>query len=298
MKESYACNSENKNLERVELTQSCADAAEIPKVVGAGEVFEQDGCQIQRMHNGTVIHAGSYHGEWMTELIKQLGGHHEPQEEKVFHAVLQCLEPGATMIELGCFWAYYSIWFQSEIANSRSILVEPEPEKLRAGKENFALNEFEGTFIHAFAGSHEMERSEFVDWDGSRNFLPMVSIDSLMEKYGVEILDVLHSDIQGAETEMLKGAAQALAARKIKYVFISTHAGEHRKSLRLIKRYGYRIIAEHTVLESFSGDGLIVAASPECLNPPAVVITKKKVSLIKKVRYELGCVKQMFSPVG
>ncbi|MDA7921681.1 FkbM family methyltransferase [Verrucomicrobiales bacterium] len=281
---------------RISDTLACRDSDSIPKVSGAGDVFMQDECSVQRMHNGVLIHEGSYHGEWMMEIIQGLKGHHEPQEEKVFNAVLECIGSGATMIELGSFWAYYSLWFKSRIADSRSILVEPEPDKLRAGKENFALNEFEGTFINAFAGANSVETAEFADWDGTRSVLPKVSIDSLMEEYKIDTLDILHSDIQGAESEMLKGASSALSEGRVKYVFISTHGHEHRKCLGKVKKYGYRIIAEHSVLESFSADGLIVAASPNTPTPPIVSITKKDVSLLKKTRYALSFVKTKIFP--
>jgi hypothetical protein len=68
---------------RVELSVSCRDCDSLPKVDGAGECFG-DKQQFQRMHNGVVVHRGSYHGEWMTKIISTLHGHHEPQEEKVF----------------------------------------------------------------------------------------------------------------------------------------------------------------------------------------------------------------------
>jgi len=34
---------------------------------------------MQIMHNGILIKRGSYHGEWMSEIIQKLRGHHEPQ---------------------------------------------------------------------------------------------------------------------------------------------------------------------------------------------------------------------------
>lgn len=37
------------------------------------------------MHNGVKVIAGGYYGSWMTEIIRLLQGHHEPQEERVFY---------------------------------------------------------------------------------------------------------------------------------------------------------------------------------------------------------------------
>lgn len=282
--------------ERVRIALSCRDCEGIPKVPGAGDLVNDGGQKLQRMHNGVLVQQGAYHGEWMTEIIRGLKGHHEPQEEKVFHAVVKELSPGATMLELGSFWAYYSMWFQHEIPNAVSIMVEPDPKKLQVGKDHFELNKFSGTFIHAFAGAETSEKEKFVDWDGSEILLPQVSVDGLMQRFQLEKLDILHADIQGAEYLMLNGAAKSLAERRIKYLFISTHGFEHRKCLRLIRKHGYHILAEHTVLESVSGDGLIVAASPECTLPRAVSISKKTVPLLEWVRYELASMKNKWLP--
>src|SRR5689334_5254830 len=101
--------------ERVEMTVSCRDTDPIPKVPGAGGVFPaSDGTMCQRMHNGLHVTAGNYHGEWMSEVIRRLRGHHEPQEEILFHAALPLAGLGDTepmMVELGSFWGYYSLWF-------------------------------------------------------------------------------------------------------------------------------------------------------------------------------------------
>ena len=73
---------------RIAMTVSCRDADPVPKVAGAGEIFEREGQRLQLMHEGTVVKADSYHGPWVTEIIRRLQGHHEPQEELLFHHLL------------------------------------------------------------------------------------------------------------------------------------------------------------------------------------------------------------------
>ena len=118
-----ASNEESYQYNRVHLATSCNDCSGIPKVNGAGNFFGEEN-EYQMMHNGVLIKRGSYHGEWMSEIISKLEGHHEPQEEKVFSEVLKTLCAGAVMIELGSFWAYYSLWFQRSVSNAKSILIE------------------------------------------------------------------------------------------------------------------------------------------------------------------------------
>jgi hypothetical protein len=74
---------------------------------GPGKVISFEGKPVQIMHNGLRVVAGGYYGDWMTRIIERLHGHHEPQEEAVFHEILKLLPPDATMLELGGFWSYY-----------------------------------------------------------------------------------------------------------------------------------------------------------------------------------------------
>ena len=276
---------------RVEIAAACRDADSLPKVKGAGETFGEHN-QFQRMHNGLVIRRGVYHGDWMTEVIRRLRGHHEPQEEKVFAAVLDYLPESATMIELGSFWGYYSMWFHQRVQQPRCILVEPIAENLTAGEEHFRLNHMNGTFIRAFVGRESRPDAEFLNWDGSRFRLPMVSVDGLMRERALETIDVLHTDVQGAEFDMLLGAERALAAWRIGYLFISTHGCEHGRCLKHLRARDYEILASHTVLESYSGDGLIAARSPKLLGPPPVKISRRPASLWQQWRYRVACLKR------
>jgi len=210
----------------------------------------------------------------MAEIIKRLRGHHEPQEEKVFYEVLKVMPPGAKMIELGSFWAYYSMWFNKTIINAENYMIEPNPEKLELGKEHFRLNNMKGVFTRAFMGRDSAENGTFEDWDGKAYTIPQLSIDDYLESIGLEFLHLLHSDIQGAEYQMLLGCRRSLKAGKIGYIFISTHGDCHDKCLAFLLEHGLSIIASHTIEQSFSADGLIVAASPYITRIPPVSISR------------------------
>jgi hypothetical protein len=83
----------------------------------------------------------------------------------------------------------------------------------------------------------------------------------------VDEVEILHMDIQGAELDALKGARKSIRSGKIRFIFVSTHhysiAGDpniHQRCLNFILRNGGYIVAKHTIAESCSGDGLIVAS--------------------------------------
>jgi hypothetical protein len=233
---------------RIRMTASCRDCDSLPKVAGAGETAVGAEGAYQVMHNGVRIVEGCYFGPWMTEVIRRLRGHHEPQEERAFAEVLQHVPAGGAMLELGSFWGYYSLWFQRQVALAVNFLIEPDPARLAVGQRNFALNGAAGSF-------HQMRPVE------------QISVDDFLAAHGLDALEVLLADIQGAELEMLAGAAGSIAAGRIRFLVLSTHHHSiardpliHQKCLQRIRQQGAHVLAEHTVAESFSGDGLIVAS--------------------------------------
>src|SRR4030095_1193616 len=105
-------------LQRSLMTISCRDTDVIPKVSGAGSLVWRGSERLQRMHNGVEVVYGGYHGAWMAHVIRGLNGHHEPQEELLFHVLLRYVREAALMVELGSFWAYYTQWFLKSIPDS------------------------------------------------------------------------------------------------------------------------------------------------------------------------------------
>jgi hypothetical protein len=105
-------------------------------------------------------------------------------------------------------------------------------------------------------------------------------------------IDLLHADVQGAEFDMLIGADRALRNHRIGYLFISTHDCEHERCLARLTACGYRIITAHSVLQSHSGYGLIVARTPEHPGPDRVDISVRKVCFAEQLRYEFSRMRQ------
>lgn len=248
---------------RIRLAAACCDCDHIPKVDNAGGYIEVGGVQCQVMHNGVVVRRGGYYGEWMSQIIELLRGHHEPQEEHAFHSVLKAIGPGAVMIEGGSFWSYYSLWFRRAIADSRTIMIEPDPDRLAVGRENFHLNGYRGEFFQAYIGNAPQRASE------ATGSVRTITVDSLMRRLSLKRVAMVHMDIQGAESRMLRGARRSLEQRSIDFMFISTHRDEtrHVGCIDALTSLGYEIICQHTKRDSFSYDGLVVARSPEA---PAV----------------------------
>lgn len=251
------------------------------------------------MHNGVKIVKGSYHGEWMTEIIRELRGHHEPQEEKVFHEVLKKISSNACMLELGSFWAYYSMWFYHEIPNARNFMIEPNIEKMKVGEANFKLNNMDGTFVNGFIGEKSDPNAVFEDWDDIKYKIAQISVDNFVEEYSIPYIDILHSDIQGAEYKMLLGCRKSIAEDKIGYIFISTHSnGIHYKCLKFLADNEFNMIASHNLDEGYAEEGLIVASSKNIVEYEPIEISKRfNIKIYNGTKTLLRIVKRKFKKI-
>jgi hypothetical protein len=151
------------------------------------------------------------------------------------------------MIELGAYWGHYSMWLKKERPKGDVILVEPDPGCLKAGQDNFARNGFKGEFINAFVGTGKFE------------------IDDFFRNRKIKKLDILHTDIQGFEVEMLRGARDVLSRRRVNYLFISTHSQQiHGEIVGQLGNLGYRVeISSDFDVQTTSFDGFVFASSPD-----------------------------------
>src|SRR5688572_173233 len=291
---------------RILITTGCHDCDAIPKVPHAGEVFADGLVRYQLMHNNVRVIEDCYCGRWMTETIRLLKGHHEPQEEKIFHEVLKHLSPGAIMVEVGSYWAYYSLWFRQALKNATNYMIEPDPNNLEVGKRNFAINSAEGSFFQYSIGRSYLGPRPFrCESDGQEHPVAEISIDDFASSVGLNRIDLLLADVQGAELPMLEGATQCINSGKIRFLFPSTHhhsiSGNpltHQQCLQFLRERGAHVIAAHNVTESYSGDGLIVASFDERdRNIPEVKISKNHPTngLFRELEYDLYEAQQQLS---
>lgn len=252
---------------RIELLLESEDNNKIEHVPEAGK-FNKNNNLI--MHNGLQIDPFSYYGLPMLEALFRNKGVHEPQEEYMFQEVLREIPDRGTMIELGSYWSFYSMWFNLKVKNAKNYMIEPE--NIESGIRNFSLNKMKGDFTKAYI-SDCSEKSK------NKNAIPTICIDDFVEEKKIEFVDILHSDIQGYEFLMLKGAKKILDKKNVGYIFISTHSQDlHYDCMDYVKSKGYRLVCSADINESYSWDGLLVFKNPDYHGLENITISKREVN--------------------
>ena len=185
------------------------------------------------------------------------------------------------MVELGCFWSYYSLWFNQCVPDAKLLLLEPVIEHLEAGRRNFDLNNVSGTFVQGLVGARSDSTTRLLGEDKVVRRIPTVSVDDLVREHDIDRVELLLIDVQGAELEALKGARDLIGRDGLRFVFVSTHHHLmsndpliHQRCDRFLEDAGAHIIARHNVIESFSGDGLVVASFDPADRDLSVPISK------------------------
>jgi|688.fasta_scaffold54309_2 hypothetical protein len=261
---------------RVRMTLGCRDTDPLPKVPDAGEVVEQDGQRVQIMHEGTRVIADGYCGDWMTDVIRGLRGHHEPQEELLFHHLLRHVRSGTRFVELGAYWAYYTNWYLGAVPGSTALCVEPDAYNLEMGRRNLALNRRTATLVQAYVGGAAIPPAGVATGAGDPQVpgLACLDMDGVLAEAGGPI-EMLHMDAQGAELAFIGSMRRAVEANAVRFAVVSTHhesvfssyqnstsgaPTNHEECVAALESLGATVLMEHGVFESFSGDGLIVAS--------------------------------------
>jgi hypothetical protein len=233
-------------LGRIRKVKASSDNKKIDKIPEAGQL--KDSKLI--MHNGLVIDPLSYYGAPVMRMLMENEAVHEPQEEYVFQEILKQLPKNATMVELGCYWGFYSMWFNQKIKGARNILIDNKDGVERA-RTNFKMNGLSANFMEGYIGKQN---------DSSQ--IRVYNVDEICSIQNIEFIDVLHSDIQGFELEMLETMPEQFRQNKIGYIFISTHSNElHYQCIDFLEKLNFKIVCQADLDHSFSEDGLIVAKS-------------------------------------
>ena len=170
-----------------------------------------------------------------------LTGRYEPQETALLMALVG---PGAVVVDVGANWGYFTL-ASAHLAGStgRIVSIEADPNAVRTLESNVAKNGLTQVRVVAAAasdadetitvrryGSNQQESSNFgvvlegaQEGGGASLKIPARPLDAMLDAAGIEHVDVLKMDIEGAEARALAGVGRRLAAGAIDWILLELH---------------------------------------------------------------------------
>jgi len=201
------------------------------------------------------------HEEQFDYLLKHtVWGEEQPQAD-LFIKLLDTLNPESpSLIELGCSGTnscYYSIHFEKRFKGKGTIVcTEPDTALLNnvrvLWKDKHLVN---AKLFNCYTGDLVMAQAQ---WCEEFTKLPRLTIKELMDKSGLDKLDILHADVQGSEVSIMQEMVKDKILDKVRYYFISLH-GTHGPVQEVFDKnlnVKYHYNDPH---KGGYGDGLIVA---------------------------------------
>jgi FkbM family methyltransferase len=200
-------------------------------------------------------------------------GRYEPQETALLKLLLK---PGMTVVDVGANWGYFSLVAAHLVgAGGRVVSVEADPRACRTLRSNVARNRLDEvvTVLDMAASDrrHAVQLREYAPGasasgnygltstttvvEGGRQFeVSGRQLDEALDESGVDRVDLLKMDIEGAESAALAGLERRLSKGCIDTIVLEVHPQHLRDQgssvddvVGRLRRYGYHSwIVDHS----------------------------------------------------
>lgn len=178
-----------------------------------------------------------------------LTGRTAPAETAVVRA---SLPSGGTFVDVGANWGYFTLAAAHAVGDAgRVIALEPDPRMHAELAGNVARNGIRNVAVLAVAAfdrAGEATLSGYAEEDRNRGVSSLVAapsadalrftvrtaaLDDLLDAEGVDAVDLVKIDVEGAEELVVRGMARGLAAGRYRRVLVELHPGQHPHPERL-----------------------------------------------------------------
>lgn len=148
-------------------------------------------------------------------------------------------EQGGLLVDVGANYGYFSCLWAGEKPTNRSLAFEASPLNVPAIQNNITKNNLTNRVkLESVALGREIGTLNFTlensegqtGWGGftleGSSTSVEVSVDTLdnyAETHGIDEIDVLKIDVEGADTWVLLGAAQLIREKRIKHLFFEAN---------------------------------------------------------------------------
>jgi FkbM family methyltransferase len=190
-------------------------------------------------------------------------GNYEPQESALIRGILQ---PGMTFVDAGSNWGFFTLVAAHLVGpQGRVVAIEADPRVFRKLRSNVRRNELRQVQVFdcaladredamTLAGHNEADEtcgvSRLVENHASGGTQFQVQtrrLDSLLDEAGLEKVDVLKLDVEGAEDMVLAGMQAGLARQRYRCILLELHPvqlGERKRTIDevmgLLSAQGYK----------------------------------------------------------
>jgi FkbM family methyltransferase len=176
-------------------------------------------------------------------------GIHEPLVRDFLAA---SLKPGMTVFDIGSNVGYFAIFSALLVGSQgRVIAIEGDPEVAALVRENAALNRLSNITVIAGVASRangvlRFGRGKASGWSGLHSQsaeewieVPAHTVDSLAEQLGLQRMDFVKVDVEGAEEEVIAGMTESLR-HLVPAVLVELHPGAE-SPLPLLAEANYQV---------------------------------------------------------
>ncbi len=169
-------------------------------------------------------------------------GKYEPPETFL---IRRLVDPGGTFVDVGAHWGYFSLIMAEHVgAAGRVLAIEADPRIYAILERNFAMNDLpqvQLVYAAAAAGSGVLPLISFDEhhnnWGisriaagserGSVSYeVPARGLDDLLDEAGVDAVDLVKMDIEGAEALALAGMAAGLRSGRYRCLLLELHPSQ------------------------------------------------------------------------
>lgn len=164
------------------------------------------------------------------------------------------LKGGDIVVDAGAYPGDYTLFAGKKVGRGGKIICfEPGSKNRKVLKKNIAYAKLKNVIIipkglwseNTFLKIKEDELSSSVLTNNGQTKIEVVKLDDELEKLGVNKIDFLKMDIEGAEIEAIKGCKETLRNNNVKIAIASYHIIDGKKTNSFIESFliklGYKV---------------------------------------------------------
>ncbi|MBI2542869.1 MAG: FkbM family methyltransferase [Candidatus Aenigmarchaeota archaeon] len=159
-----------------------------------------------------------------------------------------------TFVDIGANIGKYTVMISNQMKdNGRIISIEPHPDNFKILEKNIEINELKNITPLNLACWNKKDSLKLFNHENqpllasvtksSGDFMEVAanSVDNILEEFGVDDVDMIKLDVEGAEAKVLEGMDKLLRKGRVKIIF-EAWDDEHLSDCRkLLGGYNYKV---------------------------------------------------------